>query len=235
MLYAPPKTMASKTRTDPDHERRIRAYHEAGHAITGHKLGFTLQRIAITSEGQHDGTTRFDIDPHLEYVTNHHPQRLKEQVERYMTMIAAGGLSGLIALPIDVYTIMHTWAVCKSDRELLRHFASQTCDNPSDRESRFAYIENAKERAWLLLQQQPILYAIEYVAEILLAGCGVVEGENAYFLITAALASPSLPENTVSRELLDLFQVGKWCAEDDDGKSGTAVFQTYNQFKLRTA
>jgi len=106
--------------TSDEADRRVRAYHEAGHAVVGHKLGFVIRRIAIVSEGQHDGTITFDIHPQLEDIDNQCSQSAREMVESYMTVLTAGGLSSLIALPMHVSTIMYIWAGCKSDRELLK-------------------------------------------------------------------------------------------------------------------
>ncbi|HLK58765.1 MAG TPA: hypothetical protein VKU00_19490 [Chthonomonadaceae bacterium] len=212
-------------------ERRIRAYHEAVHAVIGYKLGFKIKRIAFKQGGQHDGTIEFDIDSDLENVTNRHPKPKREEVERYMTMVAAGGIGNLIALPIDASLILNTCATGKSDREQLRHFASQTSAKPSDKKCRFEYIEHAKKRAWVLIQKPQIMYAVECLAEKMLTGCEILDGVEAEALIGKALSSMCPPVNTISNKIYDLYELGKWCAEDDEGKSGTSALQVYFQYK----
>lgn len=213
-----------------DYDRRIRAVHEAGHFVVGVECGFAVGSVTILDEGKSGGNTVFDFDEGLAEVTYAHPRRLRRQVERYMTMVVAGGLSSSTVVLNDATGALWLAMTCVTDRERMRQFARQAFEQPTQ-ESCLKYIERAKRRAWTILRQPSIMCAVERLSDVLYDGSGVLDGDQAQRVLNDALGSDTPPRNKLTRERFDLFDVGKWCAEDDEGKTCYSVMDAYDEFR----
>jgi len=202
-----------------DEEAHLCAIHEAGHVVVGRvRCGLTPISIGIKFElmsGQCGGTTQFDPPAPLKLVTNHSSSRLRDQVEQYMCMIAAGGHSTLLEEFTFVRQPLWLKATTYSDRERLRFFASRVSDTPEDKTCRIAYVERARECARQVLEQPQNLFAVEWIAKALLAREGAVTGEEAVALVNEAFAQQTHPELRLAYDLFDSFALGEWCEEDE--------------------
>jgi hypothetical protein len=161
--------------------RDLVAYHEAGHAVVGHLLGFRLLGATIAPAGEFDGLACFDLDLHRERSPTRHRRLAATYAVGDVAMCRLWRRATGRTLEPDPPTD-------DGDGRLLRALAMEATmvgDDFAGPREWSAFEARARRRAARLLARRPVWRAVEALARELTAR-GTLDGDEAGRIIDVA-------------------------------------------------